>query len=316
MPGGPPLGHGVYAALITPFDRAGRVDDDGVDALVDFYLERGVHGLVVSSLIGEALALTVDERAALVERVASRVGGRVPVLAGVCERGDEQARQTARRVAELGVAGLVVPPPQVTASSGEQLTRFLDGIWTAAHLSIVLLDYPALTGVTLDVALLARLGRELEGLRGVKLEDAPTPPKIAALRAAVGPRLRIYGASGGRYCLAELASGADGLMTGYAFPEHLVEIHDRIRSGDQAGAAAVHQRCMPLIELEARSGAAIATRKEMLRLRGVIAHAGVRAPTFQLDPSVRATLRDALSAFSPAPAAPVAGRPVASTAQR
>jgi 4-hydroxy-tetrahydrodipicolinate synthase len=296
MPAPAGLGGGVYAALVTPFDRTGRVDAASVDRLVDFYLERGVHGLVVGSLIGEALALAEDERAAVTERVIAHVGGRVPVLAGVCERTDQEASRTGRRAAEIGAAGLLVAPPQVAASSEEQLIRSLGWIWAGANIPIVLLDYPALTGVTLDVALLARLAGALEGFRGVKLEDAPTPPKIAALREAVGPRLWIYGASGGRYCLAELAGGADGLMTGYAFPEHLVEIHDRVRSGDGPGAAAVYQRCLPVIELESQSGTAIAARKEILRLRGVIAHAGVRAPTFQLDAGTRATLLDALEA--------------------
>ncbi len=291
------LGGGIYAALITPFDSVGRVDVVSLDRLVDFYLEHGVHGLVVGSLIGEALVLTEDERAELVRRVVARVGERAPVLAGVCDRTDREACRTARHAADIGVQGLVVTPPQVAASSGEQLVRSLKQLWSAASVPLVLLDYPALTGITLDVALLSRLVGEIDGIRGVKLEDAPTPPKIAQLREAVGLRLRIYGASGGRHCLAELASGADGLMTGYAFPEQLVEIHDRFREGDTRGAAVVYQRCLPVIELEARSGAVIAARKEILRLRGVITHAGVRAPTFQLDTAARSTLVDALESF-------------------
>jgi 4-hydroxy-tetrahydrodipicolinate synthase len=304
------LGQGIYAALITPFDPAGRVDVLSVDRLVDFYLAHGVHGLLVASLIGEALTLTEAERAALLGRVVARAGRRVPVLAGVCARTDHEAGRAARQAAELGAAGLVTTPPQVAASSSEQLVRFLRQIWSEAHRPIVLLDYPALTGVTLDVALLSRLADELDGVQGIKLEDAPTPPKIAEVRRAVGSRLRIYGASGGRHCLAELASGADGLMTGYAFPEHLVEIHARFRDGDLAAAAAVYRRCVPVIELEARSGAPVAARKEMLRLRGVIAHAGVRAPAFQLDAGARAALIDALEGALPAPSIVSSSAPV------
>ena len=70
----------------------------------------------------------------------------------------------------------------------------------------------------------------------MKLEEPPTPPKITAVRAAAGDSLGIFGGLGGVYLLEELTRGACGTMTGYAYPEVLVEIYRNVVEGDEERA--------------------------------------------------------------------------------
>ena len=95
--------------------------------------------------------------------------------------------------------------------------------------------------------------------------------------------MRIFGGLGGVFLLEELMAGATGAMTGFAFPEILVEIVTLYRAGDVDGAADVFYRAVPLMRFEFQEGIGMAIRKEVLRRRGALAAAATRAPAAGLD---------------------------------
>jgi 4-hydroxy-tetrahydrodipicolinate synthase len=148
---------------------------------------------------------------------------------------------------------------------------------------IVVQDHPGSTGIILSPNLLARLAANLERVRYLKLEDPPTPVKADQIRELVGDKLGIFGGLGGVYFFEELEHGALGTMTGFAFPEILVNIYRTYCSGDVDGAAKIFYRYLPAIRFEFQPEVALAVRKETLRQRGWIATAVARAPAMPLD---------------------------------
>ncbi|HIK33598.1 MAG TPA: dihydrodipicolinate synthase family protein [Oscillatoriales cyanobacterium M4454_W2019_049] len=276
---------GLYAVLVTPFQENGEVDETSVDRLVEFYLEHNVSGLVTLSVMGEGLQLTDDEKMRVARRVVRRTGDRVPVVVGINNREATTAAQFARRVVDLGVSGLLVMPPSQPGL--ETAITHYRTIADAAPVAIAILDYPPLTG-KLPVPFLKALVEAVDAIRGIKLEDTPTPAKIQQLRNAVGSRLQILGAMGGLHCLPELEAGSNGLMTGYAYPEHLVDILNQFQSGDVAGAIATYSQWLPLLECEQKYG--LALRKESLRQRGAIASAKVRMSGVTMNNNIRLEL--------------------------
>lgn len=72
-------------------------------------------------------------------------------------------------------------------------------------------------------------------------------------------------------------------MTGFAYPEMLVELVRRHHAGDVDGAEDVFDAYLPLVRHEQQPGFGLAVRKEILRRRGVIASAATRAPGPKLD---------------------------------
>jgi 4-hydroxy-tetrahydrodipicolinate synthase len=129
--------------------------------------------------------------------------------------------------------------------------------------------------------------------RTVKLEDPPTPPKIAALLAAE-PALSVFGGLGGVSVLGELRSGACGTMTGFAYPEILAAVRRATEAGDRGRAARVFDRYLPLIQFEGQPGIGLAIRKEILRRRGAIATAIARLPRASIDAATAEELDDVL----------------------
>jgi 4-hydroxy-tetrahydrodipicolinate synthase len=91
-------------------------------------------------------------------------------------------------------------------------------------------------------------------------------------------RVSILVGNGGLYLPEELSRGADGAMTGFAFPEMLVQVVDRFRSGDIEGAQSVFDAYLPVVRYEQQPGFGLAVRKEFLRRRGAIANGATRAP--------------------------------------
>jgi 4-hydroxy-tetrahydrodipicolinate synthase len=152
-------------------------------------------------------------------------------------------------------------------------------------------DYPPISGYAMEPALIARIARDVPAARIIKLEDPPTPFKTSRiLEQTKGLDVRIFGGLGGVFLLEELMAGAAGAMTGFAFPGLLVEIVSLFRAGRVDDASEVFYGSVPLMRFEFQEGIGMAIRKEVLKRRGAIAHAGIRPPGGQIDQTTREAL--------------------------
>ena len=124
---------------------------------------------------------------------------------------------------------------------------------------------------------------------GIKAEAPPTSDAIAALRQAL-PGLGLVGGLGGLFLIDELRAGADGTMTGFALPEQLVEIVATFPTNPDA-AERRWTELLPLMRFEAFAPFNLAARKEVWRLRGVIASSRCRRPDAILDKHSRRDIR-------------------------
>jgi len=282
---------GVYSVLPTPFTAEDRVDRESLRALVDLFVGAGVQGLTALGVTSEVTRLSEAERVQVLETVLERAAGRVPVVVGATAEGTALCIEHARIAGRAGAAAVMVSPPRMPKLASDAVVRHFAALAAAVDLPIVVQDYPPVSGYAMEPALLARIAREVPSARTIKLEDAPTPLKtVRILERCEGVPVHILGGLGGVFLLEELMAGAAGAMTGFAYPEILLAVVERFRAGDVAEAARVFYRNVALMRFEFQDGIGMAIRKEVLRRRGAIAHAGVRAPATPLDDSTRAAL--------------------------
>src|SRR5690348_6279522 len=112
---------GVFPILVTPFNEAGRVDEDSLRRLVNFNIDAGVHGLGVA-LGSEIFKLSEAERDLVTSIVVGEVRQRVPVVINTGAPGTDLAVQYSRRAEELGADALMIIPPNfMPAGSAEVL---------------------------------------------------------------------------------------------------------------------------------------------------------------------------------------------------
>ncbi|MFN8059843.1 MAG: dihydrodipicolinate synthase family protein [Vicinamibacterales bacterium] len=284
---------GVYNITPTPFLEDGAVDETSVRTLTDFTIARGVDGLTILGVMGEAAKLTDVERDRVIVATLDAANGRVPVCVGTTHAGTDGCVAFSRRAEALGAAAVMVAPPRLARSSDAALQRHYVTVAGSVSLPIVVQDHPASSGVHMHVEWLAALADAVPQCRFLKAEDEPTPPKISAVLSA-NPDLRVFGGLGATMLLEELRRGVVGTMTGFGFPEVLVDICRRYFSGDVDGATAAFYRVCPLIRFENQPSINLALRKEIYRMRGAMATARPRAPFAALDDGTRRDLLDVL----------------------
>jgi 4-hydroxy-tetrahydrodipicolinate synthase len=277
---------GVISVLPTPFANDGQLDLDSLRRVVDLFLEGGVNGFTVLGVTGEVARLTDAERGQVLDCVIRHVDGRVPVVAGATAEGLHACLEFSRQAKAAGATAVMVSPPRMPKLNSESVLHHYRTLAGVDGLEIVVQDYPPISGFHMEAALLARIAQEIPRARIIKLEDAPTPLKAAQiLQRAQGTPVEILGGLGGVYLLEELLAGATGAMTGFAYPEMLLDVLKRFHAGQVDDAADVFCRYVPLMRFEFQQGIGMAIRKEMLRRRGVLACAAIRPPGPTLDAS-------------------------------
>ena len=273
---------GIYVIVSTPFDERGRLDEESFATLLDATVGAGVQGVTILGVAGEAQRLSDAERDRLLARAMQAIGGRVPVIVGASHDGTDVTIERTRAAAQAGAAGVMIAPPAF-GKVGKGLIEHYRRIGAEGGLPIVLQDYPPVNGVTMSPQFMAELVAAVPEVATIKLEDPPTALRMRQTRALGAERITFQGGLSGLYLLDELRAGASGAMTGFPYPEVLLEIWQSFRAGDEERAAATYYRHLPLILLDGQPGLGVAARKEILVRRGQIRTATVRQPGLGLD---------------------------------
>lgn len=282
MPQLTPDAQGVYVIAPTPFHPDGRVDDGSVDRMTDFFLEAGCEGMTILGVMGEAPKLDQAESLAFVKRVVARAG-QAPIIVGVSAPGFAQMRGLARESMELGAAGVMIAPPNTLRTDDQIVGYYRQAVEAIGpDIPFCLQDYPLLFTVQMTPGVIRRIVSEHASCVMLKAEDWPGLEKISQLRAweAEGAlkRVSILCGNGGLFLDFELQRGADGAMTGYAFPDMLVELVRLAKAGERERAQDLFDAHLPMIRYEQQQGVGLAVRKHVLMRRGIIASEAQRKP--------------------------------------
>jgi len=282
---------GVFSVLPTPFDSSGDFDPDGLRRVIDLFLADGVNGVTALGVTSEVARLTEPERDRVLDVVLTHVAGRAPVVCGATADGLRTCIEYTRRAKAAGASAVMISPPRMPKINSDAVARHFAEVASASDIAIIVQDYPPISGYAMEPSLLARIARDVPPARTIKLEDPPTPYKTSRiLEQTAGLDVRIFGGLGGVFLLEELMAGAAGAMTGFAFPAILVQVVRLFRAGQLDEAADVFYRQVPLMRFEFQEGIGMAIRKEVLRRRGAIANASIRAPGGTLDEATRRAL--------------------------
>lgn len=279
---------GVYIIAATPFTDSGELDLESTDSLTDFYLDKGVTGFTILGMMGEAPKLTEAETTTVMERVLKRVNGKVPVVVGVSHASNRHIERLSKEAMDLGAAGVMVAPV-ANLKTDEQVYGYYATVakMLGNDIPICLQDFPQVTGVHMSVPVILRLIEEFPSIVMFKHEDFPGMRKLTQIREqslAKGlRRISILVGNGGLFLPQEMLRGADGAMTGFAYPEMLVRVVNLFDAGKNDEAEDLFNLYLPLLRHEFQYGLGLALRKETLRRRGAIRSAYVRRPGPVLD---------------------------------
>jgi len=289
---------GLYIISVTPFTDRGDLDLPSTDRLMDFYLEQGVSGVTILGIMGEAPKLTQAESVAFTRRVVARIGGRVPVVVGVSGPGFAGMAELTRAVMDAGAAGVMVAPPSTVRTDDAAVAYFHNVADAIGDVPFALQDYPQATGVQLTPGVIRRIVETVPSCVMLKHEDWPGLAKLSTLRrqeAEGRRRISILCGNSGLFLPEEMQRGADGAMTGFAYPEMMIDVVRACHQGDMDRARDIFDAYLPLIRYEQQPGAGLAVRKYVLAKRGIIASAAQRRPGAPLAPAAIAEVEALLT---------------------
>jgi 4-hydroxy-tetrahydrodipicolinate synthase len=273
-----------------------------------------VTGITVLGVMGEAPKLDAEESIALVRQVVKRAGA-VPVVVGVTAPGFAPMRALARASVEAGAAGVMIAPPSTLRTDDAIVTYYAHAREAIGDdLRFVVQDYPLGFSVVMTADVLRRIVTDNPSCRAIKVEDWPSLEKISALRKLERDgkmrHVSILTGNGAIFIDFELERGSDGVMSGYAFTEVMVEIVKLAKAGKRDAAHDLFDAHLPLIRYEQQPGVGLAVRKYILKKRGVIASDAQRKPASALSDAARAEVDYLLARVERACAAAGYTRPV------
>jgi 4-hydroxy-tetrahydrodipicolinate synthase len=289
---------GVIPIAPTPFHDDGRVDETSLDRMTDFFLESGIDGITILGQLGEAPKLDHKESIGIATRIIKRAS--VPIIVGVSAPGFAAMRSLAREVMELGAAGVMIGPPNTLRTDDQIVTYYRQAAEAIGpDVPFVLQDYPLTFTVVMTPAVIRRIVQENPSCVMLKHEDWPGLEKISALRAfekeGSMPPISILCGNGGLFLDFEMERGADGAMTGYCFPDMLVDVVRLQKAGRRDEAHDLFDAHLPLIRYEQQPGAGLAVRKYVLKRRGILASDAQRKPGAALSAAAKAEVDYLLS---------------------
>jgi 4-hydroxy-tetrahydrodipicolinate synthase len=290
---------GTFAIAPTPFHDDGRIDERSIDRLSDFYAEVGCDGVTVLGILGEAPKLDAAEAEQVAVRFVKRARS-MQVIVGVSAPGLASMRSLARASMDAGAAGVMIAPPPHLRTD-EQIVAYFKQAAEAIGSDIpwVLQDYPLTLNVVFTPSVIRKIVMDNPNCVMLKHEDWPGLEKISSLRAfqkagSLRP-LSILCGNGGLFLDFEMERGADGAMTGYAFPELLIDVVHLCKEGRRDAAHDLFDAHLPLIRYEQQPGVGLAVRKYVLHKRGMIASSAQRKPAAGLSTTAKAEVDYLLS---------------------
>jgi 4-hydroxy-tetrahydrodipicolinate synthase len=275
---------GVFTIAVTPFLPDGALDLPSIDRMVDFYEEKGATGLTILGMMGEAGKLSAEESVEVVTRVTARAS--VPVVVGVSAPGLAAIGALAKTAMDKGAAGVMVAPQGGLKSDDQILGYFANVAETLGRYPLGPAGFPA---------------RDRRGNVALRLpEDLRTPPdlrdaetrglagleKISTLRRAEADgarRVSILCGNGAQFLLEEMIRGADGAMTGFAYPEMMADVVRLMTAGEEDKGPRPLRRLHAAHPLRGAAGPRPRDPQAHARRRGAIAHATARKPSPQLS---------------------------------
>ena len=290
---------GVFPIAPTPFLPDGRVDDASVDRMIDHYVAAGSDGCTILGIMGEAPKLDHGESVTFIARCVRRAP-RLPFVVGVSAPGFAATRALSLAAMDKGAAGVMIAPPPSLRTDDQIVSYSAQAVEAiGGDIPFVIQDYPLTLNVIMTPKVIQRIIADNPSCVMLKHEDWPGLEKISALRGferdGALRRVSILTGNGGLFLDFEMERGADGAMTGYAFPEMLIDVVRSARAGQRDAAHDLFDAHLPLMRYEQQQGVGLAVRKYVLMRRGILSSDTQRKPAAPMSPMAKAEVEYLLS---------------------
>ena len=236
---------GVYPMLLAYYRANGELDVPAIAAQADVLVRHGAHGCAVMGLGTEVNKLSSVERRQVIEAVAERLNGRLPLSVTIGENNVAGQIEFARAAQAVGADWLVLQPPAVGDLPEREVLRFFGKVADAVDMPFGIQNAPQYLGIGLSNAGLSELRAQHENFHIVKIEDGPlaVPPLLEETRG----ELDVFVGRAGLEALEVLRASAAGLIPGFETLDRMTALYDSLAEGRDAQAEEVYRGVEPAL---------------------------------------------------------------------
>lgn len=287
---------GIISAMVTPFDHHGAVNEEGVAALCDFLIEKGVDALYPAGSTGECVLMSLEERKRLAELVMKYAKGRVPVVVHTGTNLPHETMELTRHAREIGADGAAMIPPFYYGYDQQCLLDYFGTVAEAVpDFPLYLYNIPVNAKNDLVPPFVKKLAERHPNFIGVKFTSDNYPMFLEYVELLGEDFCVLMGNDG--MILPGLVMGAHGGVSACstAFPEFVVDIYKYYQMGELQKAKEA-QRLVARIRRILQSTTYLTSCKKALEWRGIDA-GGVRRPIREMSAEEERKLRSGLEAI-------------------
>lgn len=158
---------GSIVALVTPMHEDGRIDFDGLRALIDWHIDQGTDVIGVVGTTGESPTVTMEENREVIRVAVEHVKGRKPVLAGTGANSTAEAIELSRFAKQVGADATLSVVPYYNKPSQEGIYQHFKAIAEAVDIPMMLYNVPGRTVADMSPETAVRCA-SLPGVFGIK----------------------------------------------------------------------------------------------------------------------------------------------------
>lgn len=283
---------GAYTAMVTPLDRDGIVDEEGLRENVKFQIEKGIHGLVPMGTTGECATLSYEEHNRVTEITVDAAGGKVPVLAGTGSNSTWEAIMLTEHAKEVGADGALIIVPYYNKPTQAGQYQHYKKITEEVDIPIVIYNIPSRTGVNMEPETVARLA-DIENIVGIKEASNNMEQIMRIIDLTRGKDFSVISGEDS-WTFTILGLGGIGVISvaSNIVPDRIAKLVDTFMAGDLETSRRMHFELMPLFKamfIETNPGPV----KAAMDMMGMAA-GDPRLPLVELSPENRDKLRRVL----------------------
>ncbi len=258
---------GIFPILAVPFDPQGNIVIEDLQHEVDWIAGHGLPGVGIA-LASEVYKLSDSERGLVLKTVVEAAKGRLKVVMNTGHEGTGISIDYARAAQDQGASALMIKPPSFNQLSAAETTAYYVAIAESVDIPIFMQD---VGGAPVPPARAIQIARAHENLCYIKVEVAPSVPRIAELTARAGASGLIpFGGAGGGFLLEEARRGSQGSMPWSVIPDVYARVWDDFQAGNEADAESEYRRYAALNQTIAQGmGAAMWINDRILFRRGI-----------------------------------------------
>lgn len=288
---------GIIPPVSTIFDDHQQFDPKGTSILIDHLIASGVDGLFFLGTGGEFSQMSISQRKQVAEFAVRHVNGRVPVLIGTGGTSTQEVIDLSLHAKEVGADGVVIINPYYWPLSEDNLYQHYSKIIEAVDLSILLYNFPNLTGQDLTPSFVKKLASTYANVVGIKetVDEAGHIREMILKVKEVRPDFSVL-AGFDDHLFNTLALGGDGAISasGNFAPELTIGIYQAFQENDLEKAIGLHRQLAPLPLMYKLDSPFVGVIKEAMVMRGIPVSTNVLPPSTALSGDKKAELRKIL----------------------